>query len=79
MSAGHSLRRGYAYGASLHSVTDTPRESSGGLPVIVIVTIVLIVAAIASDGVLASAVGQLIGTTWSDSIQFLLGVVSRVG
>ena len=81
MSAGHSLRRGYAYGVStaVHSGPSLGQRhaSTDMVSLIVMATIVFVIVAVASDPVLAASVGQIFGTAWSDAIGFLLRVVSR--
>jgi len=80
MSAGHSLRRGYAYGVStaVHSGPTSGRSASTDMvSLIVMATLVFVIVAIASDPVLAASVGRIFGTAWSDAIGFFLGVVSR--
>jgi hypothetical protein len=42
-------------------------------------TLVFVIVAVASDPVLAASVGQTFGTAWSDSIAFLMRLVSRAG
>jgi hypothetical protein len=44
---------------------------------IVIATVVLVIAAMASNPILAASIGQIFGTAWSDTIAFLMRVVSR--
>lgn len=46
---------------------------------IVLATIVLVIAAVASDPVLSASVGRVFGTAWSDSLGFLMRLVSRAG
>lgn len=80
MSAGQSLRRGYAYGVS--SAVHSPAERYAApdvLSLIVIGTIVLVIAAIASDPVLADSTERIVGTAWSDAIGFLMRAVSPAG
>jgi hypothetical protein len=78
MSAGHSLRRGYAYGVStVHSGPARRNASADMLSLIVMATLIFVIVAVASDPVLAGTVGRIFGTAWSDAIAFLLRVVSR--
>ena len=81
MSAGHSLRRGYAYGVStaVHSGPTLGRRNASAdmLSLIVMATLIFVIVAVASDPVLAITVGRILGTAWSDAIAFLLRVVSR--
>ena len=80
MSAGQSLRRGYAYGVSagVHSgATIGRRGSMDHASLIVMATLIFVVVAVASDPVLASSVGRVFGTAWSDAVEFLLRLVSR--
>ena len=81
MSAGQSLRRGYAYGvsAAVHSGPTLGRRNASAdmVSLIVMATIVFIIVAVASDPVLAASVGRIFGTAWSDTLAFLLRVVSR--
>ena len=79
MSAGHSLRRGYAYGVStaVSGPTLRRRGSTDVISLIVMATLIFIVVAVASDPVLTASVGRIFGTAWSDAIAFLLRVVSR--
>ena len=79
MSAGHSLRRGYAYGVStaVHSAPTGRSTSTDMVSLIVMATLVFVIVAVASDPVLAASVGRIFGTAWSDAIAFLLRVVSR--
>jgi hypothetical protein len=80
MSAGHSLRRGYAYGvsAAVHSGPTLGRRNSADvLSLIVMATLIFVIVAVASDPVLAASAGRIFGTAWSDAIAFLLRAVSR--
>jgi hypothetical protein len=80
MSAGQSLRRGYAYGvsAAVHSGPSLGRRASADIvSLIIMATVVLLIVAVASDPVLAASVGRMFGTAWSDAIEFLLRVVGR--
>ncbi len=81
MSAGQSLRRGYAYGvsAAVHSGPTLGRRNASAdmVSLIVMATIVFVIVAVASDPVLAASVGRIFGTAWSDALAFLLRVVSR--
>ena len=83
MGAGQNLRRGYAYGAhaTAHSGATLGRRSgSPDIPsLIVMATLVFVIVAVASDPVLAASVGRIFGTAWSDSIAFLVQLVSRAG
>jgi hypothetical protein len=83
MSAGQNLRRGYAYGvnAAVHSGTTVERRSGSPdvLSMIVVATIVLVVAAVASDPVLSASIQRIFGTAWSDSMALLMRLVSRAG
>lgn len=80
MSAGQSLRRGYAYGVSagVHSGPALGRRSVSMdvVSLILMGTFVFVIVAVASDPVLAASVGRIFGTAWSDSIAFLLRLVS---
>jgi hypothetical protein len=80
MSAGHSLRRGYAYGVStaVHTRATSGRSASTDMvSLIFMATLVFVIVAVASDPVLAASVGRIFGTAWSDAIAFFLRVVSR--
>ena len=80
MSAGQSLRRGYAYGvsAAVHSGPTLGRRNSADvLSLIVMATLIFVIVAVASDPVLAASAGRIFGTAWSDAIAFLLRLVSR--
>jgi hypothetical protein len=80
MSAGHSLRRGYAYGVStaVHTGPTSGRSASTDMvSLIIMATLVFVIVAVASDPVLAASVGRIFGTAWSDAIAFFLRVVSR--
>jgi hypothetical protein len=82
MSAGQSLRRGYAYGVStaVHSgPTLGRRASTDVLSLIVMATIVFVIVAVASDPVLAASAGKAIGTAWADMVRLLMNLVSRAG
>jgi hypothetical protein len=82
MSAGQNLRRGYAYGVHTAVSAPTLGRRSGStdvLSLIVIATIVLVIAAVASDPVLMASIGRTFGTAWSDSLRFLMRLVSRTG
>lgn len=82
MSAGQNLRRGYAYGVStpVHSGSTLERRGSPDMvSLIMLATIVLVIAAVASDPVLSASIGHLLGTAWSDSLAFLTRLVSRAG
>ena len=81
MSAGQSLRRGYAYGVStaVHSGPTLGRrnQSADVVSLIVMATLIFVIVAVASDPVLAASAGRVFGTAWSDAVGFLLGVVGR--
>ena len=80
MSAGHSLRRGYAYGVStaVHSGTTSGRSASTDMvSLIVMATVVFVIVAVASDPALSAWVGRIFGTAWSDASAFFLQAVSR--
>jgi len=81
MSAGHSLRRGYAYGVSTPvqsgSTLGRRHTSTDTFSLIVMATLIFVIVAVASDPVLAGTVGRMFGTAWSDAIGFLLRAVSR--
>ena len=81
MSAGQSLRRGYAYGVNpaVHSGPALSRRSTSTdmASLFVMATIVFVIVAIASDPVLAASAWRILGTAWSDAIGFILRVVSR--
>jgi hypothetical protein len=80
MSAGQNLRRGYAYGVhgTVHSGTIERRSGSPDMvSLIVLATIVVVIAAVASDPVLSASFGQVFGTAWSETIAFLMRLVSR--
>jgi hypothetical protein len=82
MSAGQNLRRGYAYGVSsaVHSGSIERRSGSPDMvSLIVLATIVLVIAAVASDPVLSASVGRIFGTAWSDVIALFARLVSRAG
>ena len=79
MSAGQSLRRGYAYGVStpVHRGAALGRRnpSADVVSLIVMATIIFVIVAVASDPVLAASAGRVFGTAWSDAVGFLLRVV----
>jgi hypothetical protein len=81
MSAGQSLRRGYANGvsAAVHTGPSLGRRSASTdmASLIVMATLIFIIVAVASDPVLAASVGRIFGTAWSDTVGFFLRVVSR--
>ena len=79
MSAGQNLRRGYAYGVhgAVHPGTIERRSSPDMVSLIVLATIVVVIAAIAADPVLSASVGRVFGTAWSETIAFLMRLVSR--
>jgi hypothetical protein len=81
MSAGQNLRRGYAYGVSgaVHSGLERRGGSPDFVPLILVATVVLLIAAVASDPVLSASIGRVLGTAWSDALRFLMRVVSRAG
>jgi len=82
MSAGQSLRRGYAYGVSpaVHSGPSLGRRASTDVfSLIVMATLVFVIVAVASDPVLAATAGKLIGTAWADVVGLLMNLVSRAG
>jgi hypothetical protein len=83
MSAGQSLRRGYAYGTHtiVHSAPTLERRSvpSNLGSLTVLATLILLVTVVASDPVLAASAAKIIGTAWSDILGLLMAVVSRVG
>jgi len=79
MSAGQSLRRGYAYAVNpaVHSGPSVARRgaSTDLVSLIVMATLIFVIVAVASDPVLATTVGRIFGTAWSD----LIGLILRVG
>jgi hypothetical protein len=80
MSAGQSLRRGYAYGVSpavQSGPTVTRRASTDMASLILMATLIFVIVAVASDPVLAGTVGRIFGTAWSDALGLLLRVVGR--
>ena len=80
MSAGHSLRRGYAYGVStaVHPGQTSRRSTSTDMvSLIVMATVVFVIVAVASDPVLSASMAHAFGTAWSDAIAFFLQAVSR--
>jgi hypothetical protein len=80
MSAGQNLRRGYAYGVHgpvHHSGTIERRSSPDMVSLIVLATIVVVIAAVASDPVLSASFARVFGTAWSETIAFLMRLVSR--
>lgn len=81
MSAGQNLRRGYAYGVSAAVHSGPTLERRRGSPdiasLIVVATIVLVIAAVATNPVLVASIGRTFGTAWSDSLGFLMRVVSQ--
>jgi hypothetical protein len=83
MSAGQSLRRGYAYGVSPAAVysgpTFTRRASTNAFSLIAMATLILVVVAIASDPVLAAAAARILGTAWSDALGLFARLLSRAG
>jgi hypothetical protein len=79
MSAGQNLRRGYAYGVSsaVHSGSTIERRAPPDvLSLIMLATLVVVIAAVASNPVLAASIERILGTAWSESLGFLLRVVS---
>ena len=82
MSAGQSLRRGYAYGvsAAVHSGPSLGRRASTDVfSLIVMATLVFVIVAVASDPVLAATAGRILGTAWADMLGLLTALVSRSG
>jgi len=81
MSAGQSLRRGYAYGVNpaVHSGPALARHkaSTDMVSLIVMATLIFVIVAVASDPVLAASAGRILGTAWSDAIGFIAQLVSR--
>ena len=81
MSAGQSLRRGYAYGVNAavdSGPTLTQRNHSTDMvSLIVMATLIFVIVAVASDPVLAASAGRIFGTAWSDTLGFFLRMVSR--
>jgi hypothetical protein len=79
MSAGQSLRRGYAYGmsASIHA-TSRSRNGSPDMAALVLTGfVVLVVVAVLSDDVISAAIAQTLGTLWSDAVGMLTQVLRR--
>jgi hypothetical protein len=82
MSAGQNLRRGYAYGmnAAVHSgATERRSGSSDTVSLIMLATVIVVIAAVASDPVLSASIGRIFGTAWSDALALLTRLVSRAG
>ena len=79
MSAGQNLRRGYAYGVHgpVHSGTIERRNSPDMVSLVVLATIVVVIAAVASDPVLSASFARVFGTAWSETIAILMRLVSR--
>jgi hypothetical protein len=63
----------------VHSGTIERRGSPDMVSLIVLATIVVVIAAIASDPVLSASIGQIFGTAWSDMLGFFIRAVSRAG
>jgi hypothetical protein len=81
MSAGQSLRRGYAYGvsAAVHSGPTLGRRSASTdiVSLILMAMLIFVIVAVASDPVFAASVGRSFATAWSDAIAFFVQLVSR--
>ncbi|HEY7623917.1 MAG TPA: hypothetical protein VIA63_02710 [Candidatus Limnocylindria bacterium] len=78
MSAGGNLRRGYAYGVPVSVDPRTHETYSPSLfSLLTIALMIVMVAAIASDPHLVTAIGRALGTAWSDFVGLLLGVLGR--
>jgi len=78
MSAGHSLRRGYAY--TVTDVHSTPTHGTVGagerFTLVLVGAFVMTVVALLSNDVVASALGRLLGAAWSEIARFVLHVIS---
>jgi hypothetical protein len=46
---------------------------------IMLATVIVVIAAVASDPVLSASIGRIFGTAWSDALAFLTRLVSRAG
>ena len=82
MSAGQSLRRGYAYGvsATVHSGPALGRRGTTDVfSLIVMATLLFMIVAVASDPVLAAMAGQILGTAWANMVGLFMALVSRAG
>ena len=82
MSAGQSLRRGYAYGVNpaVHSGPELERRRAGTqdmLSLVLMATLIFVIVAVASDPVLAASTGKIIGTAWSDAVGLFARLMSR--
>jgi hypothetical protein len=62
-----------------HSGFDRRSGSPDMVTLIVIATIVLVIAAVVADPVLSGSIGRILGTAWSESVRFLVRLVSRTG
>jgi hypothetical protein len=77
MSAGQSVRRGYAYGVSTTSHSHSRTGSPDMAALILTGFTVLVVVAVLSDDVISAAIAQTLGTLWSDAVGMLSQVLRR--
>lgn len=80
MSAGQSVRRGY-YGVSTTITsmpTSQPRsEHAGTAWVVIISSLIVVIAAIASDQAIASSIARILAALWTDGTALLREALSR--
>lgn len=78
MSAGHSLRRGYAY--TVTNVHTTPVHGTVGagerFTLVLVGAFVIMMVALLSNDVVASALGKLLGAAWAEIGRFVLHFLS---
>jgi len=82
MSAGQSVRRGYAYGVN-PAVYSAPllgrRATTNIFSLILMATLIFVIVAVASDPVLAASAARILGTAWSDAMALLALLLRRAG
>jgi hypothetical protein len=73
MSAGQSLRRGYAYPPStINAKSESDRRTEEFVLVIIAATVILLAIAALSDPAVAAAFGRMIGTAWTDAVALMI-------
>ena len=72
MSAGQSLRRGYALVGTTPQVTPRYHWADDVRGVVLIAVLILVILAALSDPVSAAALGRVVGTAWSQAVAVLM-------
>ena len=81
MSGGKAYRHGY-YATVPHTrqhVAEGSTDLEAMFVVIFAAMLIVLVAAVATDPTLSAAIGQIVGTAWSEAVALVMRVVGRSG